>query len=144
MAWVNELFKQRIVAWGSMDYFGESTEIGILCRLGLLRAINLVGRPHWRPIVCISCYMNVSPYFRFLFRKTSFCCGLWWPKCMGKVFTGVGSIFPKGHKKFVHFSTPWHIMLCMHSQWCLPTLVAEIFVGKLYLSLTWGAYNIGC
>ena len=46
-----------------MDYFGGATGIGTLCYLGLLWAIDLVGKPHWRPTARINYCMNVSLYF---------------------------------------------------------------------------------
>ena len=104
--------------------------------------------PLWHRKARISCYMDVSQYSRLLFGKTSSCCGLGWPKHLGKVFAGVGSIFPEGHAyghgEFIHSLAPWHIALCTHLEWWIPTSVAEILTKRLCLSPTWGTYDIGC
>ena len=43
-----------------MDYFREAIGIGILYCLGLLWAIDLVGKPHWHPKAHINCCIDVS------------------------------------------------------------------------------------
>jgi hypothetical protein len=50
-----------------MDYFGGTTGIGTLCCLGLLWAIDLVGKPLWHPTTHISCYMDLNLYSRVIF-----------------------------------------------------------------------------
>lgn len=149
MACPNGLFRQPNVAWGRINYFGETTGIGTLYYLGLLWAINLVGMLLWRLPACISRCIDVSLFPQILLKINEL--QLWiledpniWVECLHEWAQMFWRAMPYGYEEFVHCSTSWYITLCMHLLWCLLTSVAEIMVWRLYLSPTRGTYDIGC
>ena len=99
----------------------------------------------------LSTFCSLGTLIRTCFCQFDHCflvvCGLGWPKHLGEVFAGSSSILLEGHPydhgEFAHCLALWHITLCTHSQWCLPTSFAEIPTGGLCLSSTWGVYNSG-
>ena len=106
------------------------------CLVGILHHVSIVV---WTWAIFAKYAYTPKPYSQ----KINSCCKLGWSKHLGRVFARVGSIFPEchayGHKEFVHCASLWHITLCTHLQFDLPTSVMEIMVEGLCLSPTWGA-----